>query len=69
MKNILKLIGIAILVYILTRIDWSELFEILSATQVYYVVLSILLIIPVVVVRTRKWEDILIVLWIGSVSF
>jgi len=69
MKNVLKLIGIGVFVYILTRIDWTELFDILSSTQIYYVVLSILLIIPVIVVRTRKWEDIMNSLGAGSVPF
>jgi len=67
MKNAVKLIGIGVFVYILTRIEWTELFDILSATQIYYVVLSLALIIPVVFIRTRKWKDIVSSLGTGDI--
>ncbi|MCH7604798.1 flippase-like domain-containing protein [Patescibacteria group bacterium] len=69
MKNVLKLIGIGVFVFILTRIEWSELIDILSATRLHYVVLSLVLIIPVVFVRTQKWKDIVSSLGTGDVPF
>lgn len=69
MKSAIKLIGIGVFVYILTRIEWTELFDILSATQISYVLLSFLFVVPVIFSRTRKWADIVRSLESGNAPF
>jgi len=66
MKKAIKLVGIVILIYILTRIEWSQLFDILSGTQLHYVLLSLVFIIPVVFARTYKWKEIVSSLGVGE---
>ena len=58
MKKSVKLIGIALFIYILSRINWSELIEVFREMNGIYFVFALLFIFPTIIVRTLKWRDI-----------
>lgn len=57
-KIVLRIIGIVLFIYVLSKVHWPELLEILKEINVFYFFLSILLIIPIIFIRALKWGKI-----------
>jgi len=59
LKKYLRIIGIVLFFYILSRVNWSELILILKRINIFYFFISIILIIPVILTRTSKWKELI----------
>lgn len=55
-KNYLKIIGIFIFIYILSKIDWHELSVVFGNVNIFYFLMAVLLIGPVILLKTLKWK-------------
>ena len=56
LKKSLRIIGIVLFVYVLSKIHWSEFFNILRDINVFYFFLNIILIIPSLSLRALRWR-------------
>jgi len=57
LKKALRIIGIVLFIYVLSKVNWPEFLEILREINIFYFFLSTLLIIPVIFIRTLKWRE------------
>ena len=58
-KRLLPLIGIIIFVYLIYRLDIEDIIDAISQISPFYIVLSLVLTIPVVIFRNYAWQLIL----------
>ncbi|MDP3990932.1 MAG: lysylphosphatidylglycerol synthase transmembrane domain-containing protein [Candidatus Nealsonbacteria bacterium] len=56
-KKALRIIGIVLFIYILSRVNWPEFLEIFKEINVFYFLLGILLIIPSIFLRALRWRE------------
>jgi len=54
--KLLPLIGIFILAFILSRIDLYQVWGIISNANIFYLSLAVLMILPVLAIKTLKWK-------------
>ncbi|PIS17427.1 MAG: hypothetical protein COT59_00725 [Candidatus Nealsonbacteria bacterium CG09_land_8_20_14_0_10_42_14] len=58
LKRGVRIIGIVLFVYILSKVNWPEFSDILREINIFYFILGILLIIPAVSIRALRWREI-----------
>lgn len=56
-KKYLRIFGIILFIYILSQINWPGLLKILKEANLFYILLSAPLTIPVIFIRTLKWKE------------
>ena len=59
MKKHIRLIGLFILIFILLRIDFSQLLDILFHVNIYYLLLAVVLNIPQLFFKSYRWNFLL----------
>ena len=57
LKKALRIIGIVLFVYVLSRVDWPEFLKIFKEINIFYFLLGFLLIIPAISVRALRWRE------------
>jgi len=55
-KIFLNLIGIAILIWVLMKIDLPEIFKILKNTNLFYYFLAVILLFPIFIIKALRWN-------------
>jgi len=58
LKKAVRIIGIVLFIYILSKVNWPEFSDILREINIFYFLLGILLIIPAVSIRALRWREI-----------
>ena len=53
---VLKLIGIALFMFILTKIDLKSFFSLLKNINLYYFICAVLLLLPMIVIKAYRWN-------------
>jgi len=58
-KTLIKLIGVSLFIVILCRLDLAQIGLILSRANIYYIFLMVILVLPMLMIKSWRWRKIL----------
>ena len=59
LKKYLRIVGIILFFYILSQVNWSEFILIFKRINIFYFIIGVIFIFPVILTRTLKWKELI----------